>query len=91
MFQTKHASLVDYVNINRQRGVLCWAIGRASLDKNMSKNEKKHLQNQKHSSLIRMWLNVKNINSIEPDECPDDSSGTHQGGIGCLSGDYEQT
>ena len=51
-------------------------------------NENKN-QNTRHSS--GLGINAKNINSIDPDECPDDSSGTHQGGIGCISEDYRQT
>ena len=38
-------------------------------------NENK-IKNTRHSSGI--GVNAKNINSIEPDECPDDSSGTRQ-------------
>ena len=34
------------------------------------------MQNTRHSS--GLGVNAKNINSIVPDECPDDSSGTHQ-------------
>ena len=33
--------------------------------------------NTRHS--LGLGGNAKNINSIEPDECPDDSSDTHQG------------
>jgi hypothetical protein len=47
------------------------------------------IKNTRHSSGI--GVNAKNINSIEPDECPDDSSGTHQVGISCISEDYRQT
>jgi len=39
-------------------------------------NENK-IKNTRHSS--GLGVNAKNISSIEPDECPDDSSGTHQG------------
>ena len=39
----------------------------------------KGIKNTRHSS--GLWVNVKNINSIDHDEYPDDSSGTHQGVI----------
>ena len=42
-------------------------------------NENK-IKNTRHSSAL--GVNAKNISSIEPDECPDDSSGTHQVIIG---------
>jgi len=46
-------------------------------------------KNTRHSS--GLGVKVKNINSIDADECPDDSSGAHQGGIGCISRDYRQS
>ena len=47
------------------------------------------IKNTRHSS--GLGVNAKKINSIEPDECPDDSSGTRQGNICCISVDYRQT
>ena len=51
-------------------------------------NENK-IKNTRHSS--GLGVNAKNINSIEPDECLDDSSGTRQGDICCISEIYRQT
>ena len=42
------------------------------VSRNANKNE-----NTRHSS--GLGVNAKSINNIVPDECPDDSSGTHQG------------
>ena len=47
------------------------------------------IENTRHSS--GLGVNVKNINSIHPDEWPDDSSGTRQGVFVYISVDYKQT
>jgi len=39
------------------------------------------IKNTRHSS--GLGVNTKIISNIEPDECPDESSGTHQG-VTCL-------
>ena len=46
------------------------------------------IKNTRHSS--GLWVNAKNINSIEPDEYPDDSSGTHQALIRLVLAVYQE-